>query len=157
VNLTVLKRSRRQPQAADIFTIRPGNGPYLYGRVISRNTVMGSVKGWPLIYIYAAPSERKHAIPELRRDQLLIPPVITNLRPWTMGYFEQLENRPIGPQDRLPQHSFRDIRGWYVDERGKRLDQPAEPEGTWGLSSFRTIDDDVSKALGIPLSPVENV
>ena len=79
--------------------------------------------------------------------------MMTNNLPWTRGYFEVLENQPLGPMDRLPQHSFRDIRGWYFDERGKRLSGPVDPVGQWALQSYRTLDDEISKALRIPLAP----
>lgn len=116
---------------------------------------MGSVDGWPLIYIYAKGSPEKLAIPRLRKEQLLVPPLIANHRPWTMGYFEFLEGRPLGTEDRLRQHLFRDIRGWCVNERGERQEAPVQPvvAGIYGLSSFRTIDDDVSKAIGLPRAP----
>jgi len=81
--------------------------------------------------------------------------MMTNKRPWTMGYFKHVENRPLSVMDRLPQHCFKDTRGWYFDQVGTRLAGPVEPVGSWGLHSFRTIDDEISKALGIPLSPEE--
>jgi hypothetical protein len=55
--------------------------------------------------------------------------------------------------DVLPQHCFQDSRGWYFDEQGNRLHAAVEPVGQWGLHSYRTIDDEISKALGIPPAP----
>ena len=72
-----------------------------------------------------------------------------------MGYFEHVENCPLSAMDRLPQHCFKDTRGWYFDERSRRLPGAVEPVGEWGVDSYRTIDDEISKALGIPLSPEE--
>jgi hypothetical protein len=72
-----------------------------------------------------------------------------------LSYFEFVENRPLTPMDRLPKHSFKDTRDWYFDEHGNRLPGPVEPVGQWGLHSCRTIDDELSKALGIPLAPDE--
>lgn len=105
------------------------------------------------MYVYRVRAKEKLPVPELLRGQLLVPPLMTNNRPWTMGYFEFLEKRDLGPMDRLPQHCFEDSRGWHFDERGNRLSHKVDPVGDWGLHSFRTIDDAVSKALGIPLSP----
>jgi hypothetical protein len=155
VNLVVLKRTRRAPAVGDIFVVQPPDGQFLYGRVVSVDARPLGVPGAILIYIYRARSHAKTDVPELRVAQLLVPPLITNRRPWTMGYFELVEERPLTSRDRLPQHCFGDDRGWYFDEVGNRLDGPAEPVGEWGLHSFRTIDDEISRALGIPLAPEE--
>lgn len=152
MNLAVLRKSRPTLRTGDIFVMRPPVGGYLFGRVIELNTKIFDVGCWILIYIYDARSDQKRQIPELRRDRLLVPPVITNRLPWTRGYFEQLEHRNMVVSDRLPQHCFKNSWGQYFDETGRRLPGPTEPVGVWGLSSFRAIDESISKALGIPLS-----
>jgi hypothetical protein len=130
---------------------------FLYGRVISTDANPLGVGGAILIYIYLTRSRDKSAVPELIPEHLLVPPMMTNKRPWTMGYFEFIENRPLGHSNRLPQHCF--VRSWrtntYFDERGEQIPDPIEPIGIWGLHSYQTIDDEVSKALGIPLAPEE--
>lgn len=89
-------------------------------------------------------------------DQLLIPPVLTNKLGWVHGYFETIAHHRLAASDRLPQHCFRSgvvldapIERYY-DEYSRELDVPVEPVGEWGLQSYRTIDDAVSDALGIP-------
>lgn len=153
MNLAVLKISRRQPQAGDIFAMQPPDGQFLFGRVVDTNANPLGVGGAILIYVYRVRAPTKVPVPELLVGQLLVPPMMTNRRPWTMGYFEHLENRPLSATDCLPQHCFRDVRGWYRDQSGGRLNGPVEPVGEFGLHSFRTIDDEISKALGIPLAP----
>jgi hypothetical protein len=154
VNLAVLKKTRRAPQRGDIFAMRPPDGQFLFGRVVSTEANPLGVGGAILVYIYRPRAPEKTDVPELLRGQLLIPPVMTNRLPWSKGYFEFVENRPLSSHDILPQHCFKDdVRGGYRDEHGSRLDHPVEPVGEWGLHSFRTIDDEVSKALGIPLAP----
>ena len=117
-------------------------------QVISTDANPLGVGGAILIYIYVARSREKATVPKLLRSQLLLPPIMTNKLPWVKGYFEFVENRPLGPADRLHHHCFKDIRGGYFDERGNRLPGPVEPVGQWGLHTFRTM-----KALGIPLAP----
>lgn len=134
--------------------MRPLDGEYLFGRVIDTNANPLGVGGAVLIYVYRARAATKDP-PVLLRGQLLVPPMMTNNQPWSKGYFEHVENRPLTPMDRLPQHSFKDSRGRYFDETGARLPGPIEPVGQWGLHSYRTIDDEISKALGIPLAPDE--
>jgi hypothetical protein len=155
MNLVVLKKTRRAPEVGDIFIVQPPDGQFLFGRVVDTDANPLGVGGAVLIYIYRVRSAAKTPIPELLRGQLLVPPMMTNKRPWTMGYFERVENRPLSAVDRLRQHCFKDTRGWYFDQAGNRLAGPAEPVGQWGLHSYRTIDDEISEALGIPLSPDE--
>ncbi len=152
MNLTVLKRTRRSPEVGDIFVMQPPDGQFLFGRVVDTAAEIGPMKSCVLIYVYRCRSSCKMPVPALLRGQLLVPPMMTNKRPWTMGYFEHVENRPLSVMDRLPLHCFKDTRGWYFDQAGKRLAVPVEPVGQWGLHSYRTIDDEVSKALGIPLA-----
>ncbi len=77
-----------------------------------------------------------------------------------MGYFEHLEHRPLTAIDRLQRHCFRDYWGKYVDESGRLLAgdclaECTEPVEGFVLCSFRTLDEYVSTALGIPLSPAD--
>jgi hypothetical protein len=78
--------------------------------------------------------------------------MMTNELPWKRGYFEAIENAELSLMDRLPQHCFRDNRGWLFDEYNHRLAEPIDSVGERGLHSFRTIDDAISKALNIPLT-----
>jgi Immunity protein 26 len=127
---------------------------YLFGRVISTTAKAGPDMPAILIYIYSARSDRKGPPPleQLTPRRLLVPPLMTNRRPWTEGYFENILRRTLEVNDVLPQHCFR-ANGKLYDELSREIDRPAEPCGIWGLESFRTIDDGISMALGIPLSP----
>jgi hypothetical protein len=154
MNLAVLRKTRRAPEVGDVFVMQPPDGWYLFGRVLDTNANPLGVGGAVLVYVYRIRSTAKKPVPELLREQLLIPPLMTNKQPWTKGYFEHVENRPLSPMDRLAQHCFRDdVRGGFRDEHGNRLQVAVEPVGDWGLHSFRTLDDEISKALGIPLTP----
>jgi hypothetical protein len=128
---------------------------YLFGRVISTEAMAGWSMRANLIYVYSARSDVKAAPEEsaVRRDRLLIPPLMTNRLPWSRGYFETLTNRPLDEHDVLKQHCFRSSGGRYYDEALRELPGPTEPCGIWGLASYRTIDDAISEALGIPLAP----
>lgn len=153
VNLAVLMKSRRPVRAGDIFVMRPPDGQYLYGRVIDTNANPLGVGGATLIYVYRVRSSVMTPVPELLRGQLLIPPKMTNRLPWSRGYFQHLENRPLSAMDRLSQHCFKDTLGGYRDQAGNAVPGPVEPVGLFALSSYRTIDDAISEALGIPLAP----
>lgn len=158
MNLGVLKRTRRAPQAGDIFVMQPPDGRFLYGRVISTSAAIGPMKDCILIYIYRPRSSEKMVVPELNSDDLLVPPMLTNKLAWSKGFFELIDNRPLTPEDRLPQHCF--ARSWttppqYFDDIGNQRSEPVQPVGEYGLQSYRTIDDRIPTALGLPLA-VEN-
>ncbi len=153
MNLAVLKKTRRAPKAGDVFVMLPPDGLYLHGCVISTTADAGFSSPCNLIYVYRFRTREKTPVPELVPKQLLVLPMMTNNLPWTRGYFESLEHREIAPRDWLSQHCFKDCFGRYFDEHCNELPGPVEPVGQWGLHSFRTIDDEISKALGIPLAP----
>ena len=72
---------------------------------------------------------------------------------WSEGVFETVGNIPLGDGDVLDQHCFRRWNGKYFDECSNQLPGPVEPVGDFGLHSFRTIDDDISDALGFERVP----
>lgn len=153
MNLVSLKKTKTSPKKGDVFVMLPPDGLFLYGRVIATDAKIGPMTDCILIYIYRERSKRKEDVPTLMRGQLLTAPMLTNKLPWSKGYFETIEHRELGPMDRLPKHCFMDSRGWYFDEYDHRLSMPKEPVGERGLQSFRTIDDQISSALGIALAP----
>ena len=158
MKLSMLKKSRRRLKAGDIFVMAPSDGRFLFGRVINTNANPVGVGGAILIYIYRARSESKSDVPDLLRDQLLVPPIMTNRLPWSRGYFEIIESRPLGPFDCLQRHTF--VRNWtkppqYFDEQGSPLKGPSKgPVGTWGLWGLEAIDGEISRALGLPVEKV---
>jgi len=153
MNMKVLKKSRSHPKVGDIFTFQMKNDDrFFFGRVVCKDAKEGPFEKLILIYVYNSSSKEKNTIPELNKKNLLIPPLMTNSLPWTRGYFETITNRPFDNNDVFEKHCFRDIRGRYFDEYNNPLDKAYEPCGEGGVNSFRTIDDEVSEALGIPLS-----
>lgn len=64
-----------------------------------------------------------------------------------------MATRSLAEGDVLKQHCFKDSYGHYYDEQSRELPGRIEPCGVWGLHSYRTIDDDISDALGIPRAP----
>ncbi len=150
-----LKKSRKKPQPGDIFVFKMPKFDYVFGRVIKTN-LGGGVPGGNLIYIYKAFSKDKKNIPLLDKNNLLIPPIIINSQGWLQGYFETVISKPLVKEDILSQHCFKDVakrETTYVDEDRRELKYPVEPCGIYGGGNHRTIDDEVSKVLGIPLAP----
>lgn len=161
-NLRVLKPSRIKPTPGDVFAMGLPDGSYLRGRVVSIDaqwTLAVGADPAVLIYVYRELTATK-AVPDraaMLPDQLLVPPIMTNRQPWTRGYFETLGNVPLVEGDVLSRHCFLSAsRGRYFDERGNELAGPTEPVGDYGLHSFRTIDDAISDAVGIPKAPEDS-
>ena len=156
-NLRVLSPSRQRPRPGDLFALCPADDLYLFGRVINTEAWAGPPMPHAiLIYIYEI--QGNQSVPrdrgELTRDRLLVPPIMTNRLPWSRGYFQTIANSPLLPGDAFERHCFRDsLRGICFDEFTNRLSRCVEPCGELGLHSFRTIDDAISQALGIPLAP----
>jgi len=154
-NLRVLKKSRKKPKPGDVFVVQLRDDEYIFGRVIAIDADVGfKTFGNVLLYFYRAFSGSKGDVPEIDCHELLIPPVITNRLGWVRGYFETVCHRALAPEDVLEKHCFYDmVFKKYVDEYGQELPQRMEPCGQDVLHSFRTIDDELSKALGIPTVP----
>ncbi|WP_084091865.1 Imm26 family immunity protein [Andreprevotia lacus] len=159
-NIVKGKGTRRNPEAGDLFVFRMEQFPerFYFGRVVATDTSIGNMPGGViLIYIYRNFSSEKKNIPLLNPVDLLVPPVGTNALPWTRGYFEVIKSGCNEEGDLLPQHCFFGppiIKGGeprYFDEYSRRLSMPVEPVGFYGLSGMGAIDDDISKALGVPL------
>lgn len=158
-NIQILKPSRKQVQPGDVFAVGLPDGTYLFGRVVSTNAQWTLAVGADpaiLIYLYRDRSGTK-ALPDrsaIRPDRLLVSPILTNRLPWSRGYFETLANVPLERDDVLLQHCFLSAsRGRYYDDDGNELAGACEPVGDYALHSFRTIDDQISDALGIPKVP----
>lgn len=130
---------------------------YLFGRVVAMTDAdLGGSADFPVVYVYRVRSQRKE-IPdraELRPANLLIPPKIVNTLGWSRGYFETVANIPLDAEDTPAQLCFfRPSRGHYVDHLGRPLPSLVEPAGIFAVGNYRTLDDEVSEALGISLGP----
>lgn len=152
MNMKRLTHATKKPRAGDFFAIALKDERFLFGRVINTNAISGlGLPGAILIYIYETQSKTKE-LPDsshLRPDRLLVSPIMTNQLPWTRGYFEILDHAPLEDDDILRQHCFLSARGAYFDENGNKLDYASEPVGDYGLHSYRSIDDEISGALGL--------
>ncbi|MFT3874092.1 MAG: immunity 26/phosphotriesterase HocA family protein [Nocardioides sp.] len=158
-NIHVLRPSRKAVKAGDVFAVGLPEASYIFGRVVSTEAQWTLAIGADpaiLIYLFRDRSATKVMPDEavLRPDRLLVSPIMTNRMAWTRGYFETLGNIPLGANDVLPRHCFLSgSRGRYYDDLGNELAGPIEPVGDYALHSFRTIDDQISDALGIPRVP----
>lgn len=159
-NMEVLKPSRKKLRPGDIFVMKYPKVGYLFGRVayVDLAPEKAPMPGCGLIYIYRSRSSTPDPTGEdLSRDNLLVPPVFINRLPWSRGYFQTVDRRPLRTADILDRHCFDNTmfgRISFLDEDGVELDEPFEPCGVWGMHSYASLDDDVSDALGVARAPV---
>ena len=169
INMEFLGKSRKKVRPGDIFAfkLKPLNKWY-FGRVIRTDaSVATAMPIETLVYIYNVSSDSKDNIPELDKKNLLIPPSLINNRGWLDGYFTTVDNKELTSEDVLERHCFRDgglpivfegrqypvIR--YYDEDRNEIKDPDQPCGRMGIGNHRTLDDDISEALGIPPAPID--
>lgn len=148
--------SRKKPILGDIFTFSFDNITFWYGMVVNPNANAIGAPGAVLIYIYNVNSKDKKFIPELSKNNLLIPPTFVNNLGWSRGYFETVGN--ISNPDIFKIHLFEDLvtnTKRYFDENRNLLYENHPPKlenmviGVAGLGNYLVVGDEVADKLGI--------
>lgn len=151
--LISMRKSRKKPQEGDVFVLQPIEGEFYFGKVIQTNlkSIDSFVNGMTLIYVYQYSSNNKELPGTLENEELLIPPVVVNNRPWTMGYFETIGNVGVSESERNVDFAFWDVlREKYVDFTTKEemvLKHEPKYRSILGLGSYGVIGKEVHKAL----------
>ena len=158
--MEILKPSRKRLRPGDVFVIHYRRAGYVFGRVIMVEVPedQAPFAGCNLIYLYRGTSPHPDATGRhFSPHDLLISPSFINRLPWSRGYFQTIEFRPLGDGDVLDRHCFyygrRFDRETFLDETGAVVEDPFEPCGFWGLHSYASLDDEISDALGIGRAP----
>lgn len=135
--------ARREPQIGDVFALRRGETGDLLGRVVSTSAIVGPTHGCIVVYVY------RDDAPRPRREDLLLPPILTTRGAWSRGYFAHLRSEPLLPGDYFERHVFRDAQGRFYDEEARPLDapEPGEMVGEWRLLEVEAIEAAVAEAL----------
>lgn len=157
LNMRFLKKSRRRLQPGDVFCYSILPERYHYGRVICTDAMLGkSTRNLLLLYFYRATSSVLTEVPELNRDDLLIPPVLAVDRAWWDGYFMHVDHRDIKSEDRLAVNCFYwEFWNKYMDEYGHQLNARYEPCGFYGITGYGVIDRSICMALGLETRLIE--
>ena len=151
--LIAMKKSRKKPQEGDVFVLQPIEGVFHFGKVIQTDikSVDSFVNGMTLIYVYQYSSDSKEMPDALENEELLIPPVVVNLQPWTMGYFETIGNGGVSESERNVDFAFWDVlREKYVDiTTAQPIALKKEPKyrSIFGLGSYGVVGKEVHKTL----------
>ena len=103
-----------------------------------------------LIYFFSEDARGEFRPEKCDPNRLLIPPLVVNQKPWTLGYFERVARLPLRQGDVLPAHCFYSAwREKYFDEMSREIPPQNGPCGEFGLHSYLTVDRCLSVALGL--------
>lgn len=153
LNMMLLKHSRKKPQDGDIFAMSYEVG-YLFGRVMLAEIPNGRpMPACSVVYIYEeiAP-DMNPDISLLTPGRLLIPPQVIHHSMWRMGLFETVSHVDLVGGNFLPQTCFRDnVIAPFVDLYGNPVEDCYEPCADWGMNSAASLDDEISRALKLPV------
>jgi hypothetical protein len=155
-NLRVLKPSREKRIPGDYFAYEMPDGIRRFGRLVAREVGVGfdPDPAQHLVYFYNCDDSGEFDPESLNPHSLLVPPLVVNAKPWTLGYFERVARIPLVEGDVLPRHTFYSVaRDRYLDESGSEVPKPIGECGAFGLHSYLTVDDELSNALGFEVAP----
>jgi hypothetical protein len=150
-NLQFLKKSRKRETPGVIFCLKILPDAYHFGRVICVDALGGGFRKSKLLYFFQQTSPSPEPIPELCKEELVIPPLIMDSSGWLDGYFMTLKNEPLRKEDMFEVHCFwSDTHMKYCNEYWEPLDRRYEPCGSDGLHTTPYIDRVLSESLGLP-------
>jgi hypothetical protein len=155
LGLDFLSRSRKRPRAGDVFVYRVG-GSYHFGRVVRVGLdLLGSSRG-ALLYFYRAESVHADVLPAVSKQDLVIPPVLTDGFMWREGAFQTVQRAPLAGEDLLERHCFESRvleNTWYQNEYGERVER-TDPCGVAGPINVLRLDVSLCNAWNEPGRPL---
>jgi hypothetical protein len=145
-------KSRKRPSTGDVFVLKPREDVYYYGKVIKTDIQSTNpfLSGWNLVYIYNFSSSSIVEESNLRLEvsDLLLPPVVTNNRGWSDGYFLTVANTCVSIEEQSLDYGYWDsISKTYRNEEGKLLDHQTKHVSGYGLISYGEIGRALDKFL----------
>ncbi len=149
--LIPLKKSRKAIKAGDLFRMKTVEGKFYFGRVINPETNIANMDNTILCYVYSASSDDGDSIPNLSKDDLLIPPFGIDKSPWSRsGCFETIRNEPLLDGDVREKHIFKNpLRDVFYDEYENETQYSGDYFSYSVLHNDITIDWNIGKALGL--------
>jgi hypothetical protein len=142
------KAVRRLPKAGDFLRITISDSSYRFGRVIKDDVVIGPFRNGWLVYVYANRSDTQDLPDDLRKDNLLVAPLIVNQSPWAKGLFQPAGHAAIRSTDLWPTHCFQhSISGKYFDEYSNEVAGKYAYVGDFALKFDRAVESTLNTAL----------
>jgi hypothetical protein len=124
------------------------------GRVVRDDARPGSFRSARyLVYIYGLTNLSLEDLDSLsaalKPEQMIFPPMFTNLAGWSGGWFWPIGDAPISPDLELAQHSFVDSSGAYFDEYTNPLSSRVDPVGLLAFTGYNGIALKAFHVLGL--------
>lgn len=123
-------------------------GQYGFGRVIRNDLKI--LLPLCLTYFYRPISNKVDLVPQLEKNNLIIPPQLLATDSWRHGVFQTLDTKGLTSVEDLPIHCFQDLQSsGYRDETGRELKERHEPSGKYGVTGLQSIEIKIGLERGI--------
>ena len=152
-NLQIQRPFRKQLHPGNVFCLRYAQNLYFFGRIIALGVVFGGFPGGIRVHVYRKKSDSEVIPQGLIESDLLIAPQHINRLGFSRCYMPVVGNIPLCAADTRSDVCYYDaVRSRFVDESGQVLDRRRAIVGEYGMGNYRTMDDQISRALGLPLA-----
>ncbi|EMS8291121.1 hypothetical protein WK688_000904 [Salmonella enterica] len=113
---------RKWPKEGDVFYFRLSDGRFGHGMVALGKIDVGPFKNAIVIYIYKHLLESIDTEINLDKNELLLPPIITDGSCWKKGVFTTYKRQKLTDMDVYPCHFFKNsIRNEIYDQHGNMV------------------------------------
>lgn len=151
--ITVISGNEKQkkwPKEGDVFYFQLSDDRFGYGMVALGNIDVGPFKNAIVIYIYDnfMPSLDESIV--LNKENLLLPPIITDASCWKNGYFVTFKNLDPNSRDIYPEHYFKNpIMDIVFDSHGTEVNMLTDniPVGRESIQFHKNIIRSIEHVL----------
>ncbi|MCC5619692.1 hypothetical protein LC605_32640 [Nostoc sp. CHAB 5836] len=154
-NLMIIRKTRHKPANGDLFAGNILGKRWILGRVIESNFTRVGSDRCVLLYIYSRKFDNPFDVSFPIEPLLILPPILmTSNMMWTMGYFFYIQNKKITNDEIIGRHIFKSMSiNKYVNECGQKMEEPGAGElvGEDAFYGWASLDDEISRALGVPV------
>ena len=147
--MLVMEAYKKKLNVGDIFGMKY-TGFYLFGRIGGIYNP-GKYQLY-VVYVYANSSNSIGKIPILDKNLLLVKPCIINRLGFSRGYMKVVNNLPIDDENGFPIITYTDGKSFF-DSNDNKIKRPQGYIVKLSFGNYRTLDDKISKEIGIPLAP----
>lgn len=142
--------TRRFPKRGDVIAMQLVQGGFVHVAVASTAIAFWGPdfrSKFNLLYVHNEIRAEPTPPPKIRRNALIVPPLVTNRQGWLKGFFQKVgEDRDL---EVWPSHCFFQDRfdGEWIDELGQQLPAPSGDVGWAQLFGYNMIGLVVSHAF----------
>jgi len=147
--LQVQKRTYKKPKEGDIFSLKPKDNLYCFGKVIKTNVKSSDsfMNGMNLIFVYDFFSKTNMIPDDLEKNEIMFVAVV-NHQPWRRGYAYNISWSKVTEEDINEDYAFWSVgREKYVDLTGNAINRKPRYKGTFGLGSYGALGEEIRKEL----------